>query len=350
MRVATTHDWIPSSGGTRGGRSAEHMDQDESLNHTASAPKRSTVHLEGRAKSRTLWKRDTVPAQKRTARRKGLLFTLPALTLVLLFAVVPLAEAGYYSFTDWDGAVAHWVGFDNYTSAVLNPDLQRVLMNSLFILLSIPVGMIMPFATAYLLSGGIPGARIFRIAIFAPTALSWVVIGLVARSFLAGDGPFNGLLRALGLERLANDWLGLPTTALIAVLITFNAAVFGVNTIIFLAGLATVDRSMIEAAWVDGASNVRVLISIIIPAMRRFVEFVFIITVVVSFTGLFALIFVMTGGGPGASTTTLEFAVWQSAFSSGDFGLATALGLLLLMLTLAIIGLTRLFSRTGDDT
>ncbi|MDH2443332.1 sugar ABC transporter permease [Amnibacterium sp. CER49] len=285
----------------------------------------------------------------RSARRSGVLFTLPALVLVVLFAVIPLLQAVYYSFTDWDGAVANWVGLNNYVSTALNPDLQRTLLNSLFILLSIPVGMVLPFATAYLLSSGIPGARLLRILIFAPTALSWVVIGLVARSFFATDGVVNRLLQLIGLGQLALNWLALPTPALVAVLITFNAAVFGVNTVIFLAGLATVDRSMVEAARVDGASAVRILMSVILPAMRRFVEFVFVITVVVSFTGLFALIFVMTGGGPGASTTTLEFAVWQTAFSSGDFGLGAALGLLLLLLTLGVIGLVRLFGRSGDE-
>lgn len=294
-------------------------------------------------------RRSSTAAYRRSARRQGLLFTLPAIILVILFAFAPLMQAVYYSFTDWDGEIANGVGFANYISMAQNPDLQRTLLNSLFILLSIPVGMLFPFVTAYLLSSGIPGARFLRVAIFAPTALSWVVIGLVARSFFATDGVLNGLLHSLGLDQLASDWLASPTVALIAVLITFNAAVFGINTVIFLAGLATVDRSMIEAARVDGASAARILRSVVIPVMRRFVEFVFVITVVVSFTGLFALIFVMTGGGPGAATTTLEFAVWQSAFSSGDFGLGVALGCVLMLLTLAVIGLTRLLARRGDE-
>lgn len=289
-------------------------------------------------------------SRSRSARVHGFVFTLPALVLLALFVVAPLSQGIYYSFTNWDGAVATWVGFDNFVSLARNPDLRRTLLNSVYILVSIPVGMVLPFATAYLLSSGIRGARLLRIVIFAPTSLSWVVIGLVARGFFASDGPVNGILNSVGLQQLANNWLASPTSALIAVLITFNAAVFGVNTVIFLAGFATVDRSMIEAARVDGASSLRILVSIVLPVMRRFVEFVFVITVVVSFTGLFALIFVMTGGGPGSATTTLEFAVWQSAFSSGDFGLAAALGLVLLLLTVGVIGLVRLVSRGRDES
>jgi ABC-type sugar transport system permease subunit len=207
--------------------------------------------------------------------------------------------------------------------------------------------MVFSFVTAYLLSSGMPGGKLFRTVIFAPTALSWVVVGLVARQFFSDRGAINGVLDLLGLDGLALNWLADPTAALIAVLLTFNAAMFGVNTIIFITALATLDRSMIEAARVDGASSTRILVSIVLPAMRRFVEFVFIITVVVSFTGLFALIYVMTAGGPGNSTTTLEFAVWKIAFASGDFGLAAALGVTLMVLTLAVIAVVRLISRRG---
>jgi len=80
------------------------------------------------------------------------------------------------------------------------------------------------------------------------------------------------------------------------------------------------------------------------------VEFVFIITMVASFTGIFGLIFVMTGGGPGSSTLTLEFAVWRRALSTGAFGPGSAIGISLMLLILIVIGLVRRFSRTGNAT
>lgn len=274
-----------------------------------------------------------------------MVFTLPLVILMSLVILVPLAQAIAYSFTDWNGSSAAWVGVDNFVRVITDPGLQRSAANSVILLLSVPIGMIFPFVTAYALSNGMPGGPFFKAAIFAPTALSWVVIGLVARSAVSINGPLNSFLRTIGLGDIALNWLAEPEWAMVAVVVTFNAAVFGVNTIIFLTGFSTIDRSMIEAARIDGANAPRILWSIILPASRRFVEFVFTITVVLSFTGLFGLIYVMTAGGPGSATTTLEFAVWDRAFGSGDFGLAAALGVILMALTLTVLLVTRLLTR-----
>lgn len=274
----------------------------------------------------------------------GVLFTLPAIILVAAVIVLPLLQSFYFSFTNWKGARADWIGIANYTQIFADPELRKSLINSMLIFVSIPFGMIGPFVTAYLLFQGMPGVRFLRSLIFAPTALSWVVIGMVAREFFANRGPLNGVLDAAGLEAISRNWLADSSWALIAVIIAFNAAMWGVNTIIFLTGLATIDKSTIEASRLDGASGRQVLWYIILPAMRRFVEFVFIITVVVSFTGLFGLIYVMTGGGPGSATMTLDFAVWRRAFSTGSFGTGAAIGIALMVLTLLCVGIIRFVS------
>lgn len=285
----------------------------------------------------------------RARRRAGLLFALPAIALVLAITVIPLAQAIYYSFTDWNGATARWVGLRNYVNMLRDPELKQAMINSCLILLSIPLGMIPAFVTAYLLSRGPVLSGLMRTLIFAPTALSWIVIGIVARQTFANEGPLNGLLSAIGLDVLAMNWLARPSTALIALLFTFNAAVFGVNTVIFLTALSTVDRSTIEAARIDGASETRILVSIILPAVRRFVEFVFIITMVASATGIFGLIYVMTAGGPGSATMTLEFAVWRRALSTGAFGPGAAIGISLMLLVLLVIAIVRRLARVEAD-
>lgn len=274
----------------------------------------------------------------------GWLFTLPAIVLVSLVILLPLAQSLYYSFTNWKGANSNWVGLANYAQIFVDPELRKSLLNSLLIFASIPVGMIGPFVTAYILFQGLPGARYLRSVIFAPTALSWVVIGMVAREFFANRGALNAALDSVGLDMVSRNWLADSTWALVAVIIAFNAAVWGVNTIIFLTGLATIDRSTIEAARLDGASGRQVQWHIILPSMRRFVEFVFIITAVIAFTGLFGLIYVMTGGGPGSSTMTLDFAVWRRAFSTGSFGTGAAIGIALMLLTIVTIALVRVLA------
>ncbi|HVY51831.1 MAG TPA: sugar ABC transporter permease [Devosia sp.] len=276
-------------------------------------------------------------------RLNGVLFTLPAMLLVGLVMVLPLGQAAYYSFTNWNGARADWTGWTNYLNMLYDPELRRSLVNSLCFLASVPFGLIPPFIVAYLLHKDIPGNRLFRALIFAPTALSWVVIGMVGRQFFALRGPLSGVVGLLGLS--PPNWLADSSFALAAVILTFNAAIFGINTIIFLTGLATVDRSTIEAAWLDGASERQVIWYVILPAMRRFVEFVLIITVITSATGIFAMIFTMTGGGPGSATLTLEFAVWRRAFATGGFGAGAAIGITLMVVTLVAVGLIRLLAR-----
>jgi multiple sugar transport system permease protein len=273
----------------------------------------------------------------------GILFTLPAVLLVGFVMVLPLAQAFYYSFTGWNGARAPFTGWTNYLNMLYDPELRRSLINSLLFVISVPFGLIPCFVVAYFLHKDIPGNRLFRALIFAPTALSWVVIGMVGRQFFALNGPLNSIFRLLGSS--GPNWLADGNLALPAVILTFNAAIFGINTIIFLTGLATIDRSTIEAAWLDGAREWQVIVYVILPAMRRFVEFVLIVTVVTSATGIFAMIYVMTGGGPGSSTLTLEFAVWRRAFATGGFGAGAAIGITLMLVTLLAIGAIRLALR-----
>lgn len=279
----------------------------------------------------------------RSARISGVLFTLPAILLVSFVILLPLAQGLYFSFTNWNGAQANFTGLANYINVVADPELRRSLINSLILFLSVPFFLVPPFVTAYMLSKDIPGNKLFRAIIFAPTALSWVVIGMVGRQFFSAKGPINAFADIIGLN--APNWLANGNYALAAVIITFHAAIFGINTIIFLTGLSTLDRSTIEAAWLDGAAEWQVLLHIILPAMRRFVEFVMIITVVTSFTGLFGMIYVMTAGGPGSATLTLDFAVWRRAFATGAFGSGAAIGIALMLATLLAIGVVRLVMR-----
>jgi len=183
-----------------------------------------------------------------------------------------------------------------------------------------------------------------RTGVFFGLLLVAAVFGiLVGRQFFALNGPLNAIFRLFGSS--GPNWLAEGSLALPAVILTFNAAIFGINTVIFLTGLATIDRSTIEAAWLDGAKEWQVITYVILPAMRRFVEFVLIVTVITSATGIFAMIYVMTGGGPGSATLTLEFAVWRRAFATGGFGAGAAIGITLMIVTLLAIGIIRLTMR-----
>jgi ABC-type sugar transport system permease subunit len=269
--------------------------------------------------------------------------------LVAVLLLYPIGETIYYSFTAWDGLTATWLGVKAYTNLLQSPDFISVLENNALILLAIPVAIVLPLGVAFLLSGHIPGWRFFRSVFFLPTAISWVVIGFVSTRFFADDGILQGLLGDVGLGSLHPDMLSNEHRALIAVMITFIWSMFGTNMIVFLAGMATIDPTLYDAAKVDGASSLAVLARITIPLLRRFIQFSFIITLVTAFTALFSLIYVMTGGGPGFGTTTLEFYIYQSAFSSGDFGTAATAGAILFVVVAVISAIQLRLLRAGDD-
>ena len=258
----------------------------------------------------------------RSRGRVGFLFVLPVVVLVVALIYVPLGQAVYYSFTSWDGSAAPFVGLANYSESLYKgPGVQRILINNFLILAAIPLVMAAAFVIAAALHRGVKGASIFRSIYFLPVALSGVATGIAATMIFNG-GPYS-----------VGNWLGGSWTSLAAVIATFAWAAFGVNAIILLAGMSTIDPDVMEAALLDGAGEFRRMWYIVLPAMRRFVEFGFFITLVAAMTQLFPLIYTMTNGGPGFSTTTLEFALYNNGFNDGRFGLAAATGIILLIIT-----------------
>jgi multiple sugar transport system permease protein len=277
-----------------------------------------------------------------------MLLSLPAFLLVALLLGIPILQAVYYSMTRWDGIVATWIGPSTYVDQLKNPIFWRVLENNGLLLLAVPVAIVIPMGIAAVLHERVFGWRFFRSIYFLPTAVSWVVIGMVAARFFAQEGTLNQLLASVGLGSVRTDFLSGERTALLAVAITFVWSMVGTNTIIFLTGLATIDPALHEAAKVDGAGALRIFWHITFPQLKRFVQFSFVMTVISAFTALFSLIFVMTGGGPGYGTTTLEFFVYQTAFAKGEFGAGALLGVILFVI-MALIGAAQLKLLRSDD-
>ena len=284
----------------------------------------------------------------RRRRRAGIMLSLPAVIVVVGLLAIPIGQAVYYSFTSWDGITATWIGPSAYVNALTDPIFWRVIENNALLLLSIPFAIGIPLAIAALLHEHVRGWRFFRSVYFLPTAISWVVIGMVAVQFFALSGLMNKMLAAVGLAALQTDMLAGQYTALAAVAITFIWSMLGTNIIIFLTGMATLDQTLIEAARVDGLSRWQIFSRVTVPLLKRFIQFSFVITVISAFSALFSLIFVMTNGGPGFGTTTLEFFVYQTAFSQGQFGTGALYGMILFVIMI-IVGLVQLRLIRSED-
>jgi multiple sugar transport system permease protein len=307
-----------------------------------------TAPAASRRSSSSLAPRPLAGRLRRSQRRAGLVFILPFVALELFLLVLPMLQTLYYSFTRWDGLSSTWIGLDNYQRLFGDSTFWRVVLNNVFLLLSIPFAILIPLLVAFLLNEHVRGWRFFRSIYFLPTAISWVVIGMVAIRVFASEGILNNLFDQLHLP-IHLDLLGGELSAMLAVSITFIWSVFGTNTIIFITGMATLDREIYDAAKVDGAGSFATFRLITIPMLMRFIQFAFIVTLITAFTALFSLIFIMTGGGPGYGTTTLEFYVYQQAFSVGVFGYGAAIGVVLSVIVFVIsLAQTRLFRSRLD--
>jgi ABC-type sugar transport system permease subunit len=263
-------------------------------------------------------------------RRAGMLFTIPVLALVGSLLLLPIGQTVYYSFTTWNGfEPAQWVGVSAYQRLFSTPEFVSVLENNALIMLAIPVAVALPLAVAFLINTHVRGWRVFRSVFFLPTAVSWVVIAFVARNFFDNNGILQSILNGIGLGFWHPDLLSHERSALIAVMITFVWSMFGTNMIIFLAGMSTIDQEIYDAARVDGAGNLSVMFRITFPLLKRFVQLAVIISLITAFSALFSLIYVMTSGGPGYGTTTLEFFIYEQAFTQQNFGIAATAGVVL---------------------
>ena len=272
---------------------------------------------------------------------------LPVLALMGYFLFYPIAQAVYYSFFNWDGVTADYQALGNYRALINSPVFWEVLKHNLILLVSVPFWVLIPMVVALLLFIELPGWKIFRTILFAPTALSWVVIGIVWHFIFSYHGPVN---QFLALFQIAGpDWLSNSDTAMIAIIGTAVWANIGTGLIIYLTGLGSIPTEIIDAASIDGAGLPVMLVKIVLPLMRRYIAFFTTLSVITAFTGLFALIYVMTGGGPGFGTTTMEYFVYLDAFSNQNFGEASAVGvaLFIVIFTISIAQMTLL--RTEPD-
>jgi multiple sugar transport system permease protein len=268
----------------------------------------------------------------------GWSFAAPLLLLWGVFMILPIVQTGYYSLTHWDGLESSWAGLANYRTLLGSSDFASVLLNNFLLLLSVPLAVAIPFGIALLIATEPPGWRWVRALIFLPATLSWVVSGMAWLRVFAGDGILNQVLSGIGLAGVQLDLLGNIHTALIPIALAFVWSQVGPNTLIFVIGLGNIDPNVLEAAMIDGASIGTTVWRIILPLMARVFVFVAIITLIAAFTALFSLIFVMTGGGPGFATTTMEFYIYRLAFTQTDFGMGAAVGMVLL-LAIAVISL-----------
>lgn len=260
------------------------------------------------------------------------LFVAPSLVMLLVLLVVPISQAIVRTFESDAG----W-GFDNYVRAVRDDHLARLALRHtfLFALFSVIGQYILGFIVALLLNERLPLRAMFRVLFLLPWMFPAVVPGIVWRWIFDGlFGVLNELLYRVGYYDEMDvpiAWLGQTSTALAATVVANVWRGFPFMMVLLLAGLQAVNSELYEAASVDGANAFTRFRDITFPAMRG-ISFVAILLAWIGSFMNFAIVQVMTAGGPANSSEVFATLIYKNAFLYADTNYAATLGILLLLL------------------
>ncbi|KAA0548418.1 sugar ABC transporter permease [Bacillus sp. BGMRC 2118] len=262
------------------------------------------------------------------------LFPIPALVIYGIFIVYPLLAALSYSFYDWNGIKrGEFVGFDNYVDLFTLEPFSGMFWNAfqhniLYFVVQMIVQNGLGFLLAFIIYQKIRGAEFLKIAYFLPRLLSVIVVGFLWKLILNPNfGALNVILGKFGLESLQEAWLGDPKTALMSIILVNCWFGIGFAVLIFLAGLQSIPKELLEAATLDGAKGLTMIRRIMLPLMVPSIMIMTVLTFIQSFEA-FELVYAMQGsqGEPYHSTDTLAVYFYRLAFG-GSTGDSTAIGL-----------------------
>lgn len=276
-------------------------------------------------------------------------FLIPPLALYGIFVVSPYAQAFQISGTDWSGLspTYEFVGLDNFRRLLGDGYFWTALRHNGLLLVLLPVatiGLGLFFASMISVGGradragvhGVRGAGFYRVVYFFPQVLSVAVIGVLWKQMYAPHtGMINGFLRGIGLDGLAIAWLGDPRFSfwcVLAVLVWMNV---GFYVVLFGAAMQSIPRELYEAALLDGASRVTTLVRISVPLLWDTIQVAWVYLAIVAIDG-FAIVQIITDGGPNSSSDVVGLRLYRTAFGDGQFGYASAIGVAMFFLTLTV--------------
>ncbi|WP_129788379.1 carbohydrate ABC transporter permease [Promicromonospora panici] len=268
-------------------------------------------------------------------RRTGLALITPAVALVVVFVFVPLVVAVYISLTNFPLIGSYrFIGFDNYASVLTDPTFWDALAYTLLYtaIVTLPI-LLLGYSLAVLVRSNRRGATLLRTIFFVP-----FVIGLTTLSFLMlleaqpNSGMVNVVLKGLGITDGTTAWLvdGPLATGLLCVMVVWGAS--GLTMVLLMSGMQGIPREVYESAEMDGASWWQREVSITVPMLRRTIAMTVILSVIGSFLA-FTQFYILTQGGPGSDTTTIVMAIYRRAFVQLQLGAATAMSLVLVVIT-----------------
>jgi len=271
----------------------------------------------------------------------GFGFLLPNFLGFLIFTSIPVIASFSLAFFKWDLlSPAQFVGFDNFIKLVTDRNFWYYCYNTIFLMMAIPISILGSLGLAVILNKSLKGIVFYRTIYFLPTISSGVAIFVLWRWLYNTDiGLFNVIIRQFG-ELIHVNFQGIPwltdekwaKPAL--VIMSIWQTVGGPNMILYLAALQGVPRSLYEAADIDGANSWQKFWHITWPMIGPTTFFIMIMSIIGGFQSGFDAAYIMTGGGPNHSTTTIMYYIFENAFSWYHMGYAAAISWFLFIVIL----------------
>jgi len=301
-------------------------------------------------KSKTLNIKRT-PSFMKSSGTQALFFLSPTLIIFATFILFPVIFSFYLSFHKWNmfSSGQSFVGLENYTRMLHDREFWLVLKNTLvYTIGTVPLNMALSLLVAYALNRKIAGKKILRTAFFAPVIISPVAAAVIWRWIYDPNfGLVNYMLDLFGIK--GPNWINEPSSAMIALIIMGVWKTFGVNMVLFSAGLQGIPDSYYEAADIDGAGRWSKFWKITLPLLSPTTFFIMVMSIISSFQ-VFDIVYVLTSGGPLGSTKVLVFYLYEFAFKFFEMGYASAVAyiLFIILIVLTLVQVKYMKNRVYD--
>lgn len=277
------------------------------------------------------------------------LLTLPALILFSAMMAWPLINMFRVSMLDWRGIVkpSTFNGLDNYVRMFTNDRFYDALTNTaIHIGIALPGTILIAFMLGNFLNKRLPGYRILRTIYFTPSMLAAPALAMMFLGLYLPDGIINYFLTAAGLENWTRIWLADPDTSLAAIIAIDLWAGIGFYTVLFFTAISAIPNELYEAARIDGASEWVITWRVVFPVIINFVGVVAILHFTYLLLGSAQNVLLLTGGGPGTSSLTLGYYLYEQAFEVKLLGYSQAIGVFIFVIgLLGMVVIRRLTDR-----
>ena len=269
-------------------------------------------------------------------------FLSPPLIVFSIFVLIPLINSFYYSFTNWNGFNSEYdfVGLENYTRIASDNLFQNSIFNTVIWLISaILIPTILGLLLALLIDSQVRGSNFFKSIFYLPICLSAVVVGQIwIWIFQQEWGLLNIIINLFRENSFEYAWLSKPETSLYSVIIAWSWQQTALSMVIFLAGLTSIPKNLLEASQIEGANIFQRTFFIVIPLLIPATIIVVALSMINSLKG-FDILYIMTQGGPFHSSDTLAMHMYNESFKKYRMGYGSAISVVLFFIAVTIIGI-----------